>query len=87
MLGAATGALTALVALAVVIVYRVSGVLNFAAPALGAVGAFVCYTLRDDHGWATAPALVVGLAVGTALGHPDLGRARAAAGDRRCSAG
>jgi ABC-type branched-subunit amino acid transport system ATPase component/ABC-type branched-subunit amino acid transport system permease subunit len=68
LLGAATGALTALVALAVVIVYRVSGVLNFAAPALGAVGAFVCYTLRDDHGWATAPALVVGLAVGTALG-------------------
>ena len=68
LLGAATGALTALVALAVVIVYRVSGVLNFAAPALGAVGAFVCYSLRDDHGWATAPALVVGLAVGTALG-------------------
>jgi sulfate-transporting ATPase len=68
LLGAATGALTALVALAVVIVYRVSGVLNFAAPALGAVGAFVCYTLRDDHGWATAPALVVGLAAGTALG-------------------
>jgi sulfate-transporting ATPase len=68
LLGAATGALTALVALAVVIVYRVSGVLNFAAPALGAVGAFVCYTLRDDHGWATAPALVVGLAVGTLLG-------------------
>jgi ABC-type branched-subunit amino acid transport system ATPase component/ABC-type branched-subunit amino acid transport system permease subunit len=68
LLGAATGALTALVALAVVIVYRVSGVLNFAAPALGAVGAFVCYSLRDDHGWATAPALVVGLAVGTLLG-------------------
>ena len=45
-----------------------SGVLNFAAPALGAVGAFVCYSLRDDHGWATVPALVVGLAVGTALG-------------------
>jgi sulfate-transporting ATPase len=68
LLGAATGALTALVALAIVIVYRVSGVLNFAAPALGAIGAFVCYTLRDDHGWATAPALVVGLAAGTALG-------------------
>jgi sulfate-transporting ATPase len=68
LLGAATGALTALVALAVVIVYRVSGVLNFAAPALGSVGAFVCYTLRDDHGVATAPALVIGLAAGTALG-------------------
>jgi sulfate-transporting ATPase len=68
LLGAATGALTALVALAIVIVYRVSGVLNFAAPALGSIGAFVCYTLRDEHGWATAPALLLGLAVGTALG-------------------
>jgi sulfate-transporting ATPase len=68
LLGMATGALTALVALAVVIVYRVSGVLNFAAPALGSLGAFVCYTLRDDHGWATAPALLLGLAAGTALG-------------------
>jgi sulfate-transporting ATPase len=68
LLGMATGALTALVALAVVIVYRVSGVLNFAAPALGSLGAFVCYTLRDDHGWSTAPALLVGLAAGTALG-------------------
>jgi sulfate-transporting ATPase len=68
LLGMATGALTALVALAVVIVYRVSGVLNFAAPALGSLGAFVCYTLRDDHGWSTAPALIVGLAAGTALG-------------------
>jgi branched-subunit amino acid ABC-type transport system permease component len=68
LLGMATGALTALVALAVVIVYRVSGVLNFAAPALGSLGAFVCYTLRDDHGWGTAPALIVGLAAGTALG-------------------
>jgi ABC-type branched-subunit amino acid transport system ATPase component/ABC-type branched-subunit amino acid transport system permease subunit len=68
LLGMATGALTALVALAVVIVYRVSGVLNFAAPALGSLGAFVCYTLRDDHGWSTAPALIIGLGAGTALG-------------------
>src|SRR6476661_357671 len=68
LLGMATGALTALVALSIVIVYRVSGVLNFAAAALGAVGAFVCYSLRDDHGWPTALALGAGLAVGVALG-------------------
>ena len=48
LLGLATGALTALVALSMVIVYRVSGVLNFSAAALGAIGAFVCYSLRDD---------------------------------------
>ena len=53
LLGLATGSLTALVALSLVIVHRVSGVLNFAAAALGAVGAFVCYSLRDDHGWPT----------------------------------
>jgi sulfate-transporting ATPase len=64
----ATGALTALVALSIVIVYRVSGVLNFAAAALGAVGAFICYSLRDDHGWPAPLALGAGLAVGVALG-------------------
>ena len=68
LLGMATGALTALVALSIVIVYRVSGVLNFAAAALGAVGAFICYSLRDDHGWPTPLALGAGLLVGVALG-------------------
>jgi sulfate-transporting ATPase len=68
LLGMATGALTALVALSIVIVYRVSGVLNFSAAALGAIGAFVCYTLRDDHGWPAGLALAAGLAVGVALG-------------------
>jgi branched-subunit amino acid ABC-type transport system permease component len=64
----ATGALTALVALSIVIVYRVSGVLNFSAAALGAIGAFICYGLRDDHGWPAPLALTAGLAVGVALG-------------------
>src|SRR5262252_8615964 len=68
LLGMATGALTALVALSIVIVYRVSGVLNFSAAALGAIGSFVCYTLRDDHGWPAGLALAVGLAIGVALG-------------------
>ena len=68
LLGFATGALTALVALSIVIVYRVSGVLNFAAAALGAMGAFVCYSLRDYHGWPTGLALTAGLVVGVLLG-------------------
>ena len=57
LLGTATGALTALVALSIVIVYRVSGVLNFSAGALGAIGAFVCYSLRDEQGWPPVAAL------------------------------
>jgi ABC-type branched-subunit amino acid transport system ATPase component/ABC-type branched-subunit amino acid transport system permease subunit len=68
LLGLATGALTALVALSLVIVHRVSGVLNFAAAALGAIGAFVCYSLRDDFGWPTPFAVTTGLVVGVALG-------------------
>ncbi len=68
LLGLATGALTALVALSLVIVHRVSGVLNFAAGALGAIGAFVCYSLRDDFGWPTPIAVATGLVVGVLLG-------------------
>ena len=68
LLGAATGALTALVALSIVIVHRVSGVLNFSAGALGAIGAFVCYSLRDERGWPPVAALLAGLGVGTLLG-------------------
>jgi ABC-type branched-subunit amino acid transport system ATPase component/ABC-type branched-subunit amino acid transport system permease subunit len=68
LLGLATGALTALVALAVVLVYRVSGVLNFAAGAFGAMGAFVCYSMRDDHGWPGSLALTAAIVVGAFLG-------------------
>jgi ABC-type branched-subunit amino acid transport system ATPase component/ABC-type branched-subunit amino acid transport system permease subunit len=68
LLGMATGALTGLVGLGIVLVYRASGVLNFAAGALGAVGAFVCYDLRDSYGWPPSLALVAGLVTGAALG-------------------
>lgn len=67
-LGLATGALTALVSLGVVLVYRASGVLNFAAGALGAVGAFVCYSLRDDRGIPAPIAFLIGISVGALLG-------------------
>jgi sulfate-transporting ATPase len=67
LLGLATGALTALVALAIVLVFRASGVLNFAASALGALGAYICYELRDN-GLPTVVALVAGVAVGVGLG-------------------
>ena len=66
-LGVATGSLTALVALGIVLVHRTSGVLNFSAGALGGIGAFVCYDLRQD-GVPSLVALTVGLLVGIALG-------------------
>ena len=67
-LGLATGSLYGLVALGVVLSYRASGVLNFSAGAVGAVGAFVTYGLRDDKHVAWPLAVIVGLLVGAALG-------------------
>jgi sulfate-transporting ATPase len=67
LLGAATGALTALVALGIVLVYRTSGVLNFSAGALGGIAAYVCYDLRDG-GMPTAVAVALGLLAGVGLG-------------------
>ena len=66
LLGIATGALTALVALGIVIVYRASGVLNFSAGAFGGIAAYYCYDLRDDV--PTPVAVAVGLVVGVLLG-------------------
>jgi sulfate-transporting ATPase len=67
LLGAATGALTALVALGIVLVYRTSGVLNFSAGALGGIAAYVCYNLRDG-GWPTWFAVSIGLLTGIGIG-------------------
>lgn len=67
-LGMATGSLVALVALGVVLVHRASGVLNFSAGAVGGVGAFVFYWMRDDHEVYWLLALAVALIAGAALG-------------------
>ena len=64
LLGLATGALTALVALAIVLVYRASGVLNFSAGAFGGIAAYYCYDIRDDV--PTAVAVAGGLVAGGA---------------------
>src|SRR6476620_1230487 len=67
LLGVATGSLTALVALGIVLVHRTSGVLNFSAGAFGGIAAFVCYDLRDA-GVPSVVAVAIGLVVGTLLG-------------------
>jgi len=68
LLGAATGSLVALVALGVVISYRSSGVLNLSIGAIGAFGAYLCYSLRDEYGWPMPLALTAGVASGALLG-------------------
>jgi sulfate-transporting ATPase len=66
-LGLGAGAVYAVTALGIVLVYRGSGVVNFAHGAIGMVGAFVFYDLRED-GTDTWLAWVVAIALGMVLG-------------------
>ena len=68
LLGLGTGAIYALLAQSVVLVHRGSGVLNFAAGAVGMVGAFVFYKLRLNAHVPWLIALLAGLAVAAAIG-------------------
>jgi ABC-type branched-subunit amino acid transport system ATPase component/branched-subunit amino acid ABC-type transport system permease component len=66
-IGLGAGAVYALIALGVVLVYRASGVLNFTAGAVGVVGTYVFIGLQD-LGWPTVPAIIVGVMAGAAIG-------------------
>jgi sulfate-transporting ATPase len=64
LLGLGTGGIYALLGLSIVIVYRGSGIVNFANGALAFIGAAIFYELRDS--WGTTGAIIAGV-VGTAL--------------------
>jgi branched-chain amino acid transport system permease protein len=53
--GLATGGVYGLLALALVLIHRSTGVINFAQGELATLSAFLCWTLMD-HGWAFWPA-------------------------------
>ena len=67
LLGLGAGAIYALMAQGIVLVYRGSGVVNFAQGAFGMVGAYYFYLWRDA-GMATPLALVLALSLGAAIG-------------------
>ncbi len=67
MLGLGAGAVYALSALGVVVIYRGSGVLNFAHGAIGMVAAFVFYDWRED-GMALPQAVPLAVLLGAAIG-------------------
>jgi sulfate-transporting ATPase len=67
LLGVGAGAVYALAAQGMVLVYRGSGVLNFAHGAIGMVGAFCFYLWRAD-GVSTPLAFVLALLLGAAIG-------------------
>ena len=67
-IGLALGGTVALAALSLVLVYRVTGVLNFANGAMGMVSTFVAYQLANVWGWSLWVSLPVALLFSIALG-------------------
>jgi sulfate-transporting ATPase len=68
-LGAGTGAAYALVSMGIVLVYRGSGVLNFAGGAMGMVGTFAYWQLHDNLHWPLLLAMLAGLIASGLLGY------------------
>jgi ABC-type branched-subunit amino acid transport system ATPase component/ABC-type branched-subunit amino acid transport system permease subunit len=68
LLGFGIGALYALASQGLIVIYRGSGVLNFALGATGMAGVFLEWDLHVQHGWAFLPALVVGVAFSALIG-------------------
>jgi sulfate-transporting ATPase len=68
LLGFGVGALYALASQGLIVIYRGSGVLNFALGAIGLVGAYLEYELTQNHGWAFIPALVLGVLASALIG-------------------
>jgi branched-chain amino acid transport system permease protein len=60
--GLASGGIYGSLALALVLIHRSTGVLNFAQGELATLSAFICWTLMD-HGWAFWPAFGVTIAL------------------------
>jgi len=67
-LGLGTGAVYALLSVGVVLIYRGSGVVNFAQGAVGMTAAALFYQLRDLNGWNVVSALALSLVFGGLLG-------------------
>ncbi len=68
LLGLGIGATYALASQGLIIVYRGSGVLNFALGAIGMAGAYVWWELTTNQGWAFLPALVAGVLFAAVIG-------------------
>lgn len=68
LLGLGSGAITALLAQGIVLIYRGSGVVNFAHGAFAMGGAYIVYELRTLHGWNAIPAFVVAGAAMAVIG-------------------
>ena len=61
--GLASGGVYALLALALVIIHRSTGVINFAQGEMATLSTYIAWTLTVHHGWSYWPAFVMTLAV------------------------
>ena len=61
--GLAQGGVYALLALALVIIHRSTGVINFAQGEMATLSAYICWTLITHHGWSYWPAFFATLAL------------------------
>ncbi|HEX8753302.1 MAG TPA: ATP-binding cassette domain-containing protein [Solirubrobacterales bacterium] len=68
LLGLGIGATYALASQGLIIIYRGSGVLNFALGAIGMSGAYVWWELTTNQGWAFLPGLLAGVGFATVVG-------------------
>lgn len=66
--GLTNGAIYAIVALGFVLIYRNSGVFNFAHPQIGMMGGFMFFVLWVEQGWPYGAALVAAMALSAAIG-------------------
>ena len=67
-LGAGTGSLYALASVGLVLTYRGSGVVNFAAGAMGMTGTFAFWELADVFHWPVLIAMLFGVSLSGFLG-------------------
>ena len=68
-LGLGAGAAYTLLAQGIVLIYRGSGIVNFAHGAIAMFAAFFCFlTLREDHGWPLEAAIPVAVLLAALLG-------------------
>jgi branched-chain amino acid transport system permease protein len=66
--GLASGGVYALLALALVIIHRSTGVINFAQGEMATLSTYIAWTLTVNHGWSYWPAFVATLAISFAGG-------------------
>ena len=66
--GLASGGIYALLALALVIIHRSTGVINFAQGEMATLSTYIAWTLTVNHGWSYWPAFVATLAISFAGG-------------------